>query len=158
MNVSSVLNALALLKSIRNKDEPLNWLDSAIAALEAACETASNEQQSKLHFLSEQASLLKKKQNNLRYSLMVSAYSLLSVSTSAYQHLGYMQVLTLPSVNCLGKITRTIDPDVTVINIDYLTKRHSKLMQYQTYVSLSFDEIYIANRLEYKLSCIRPLF
>ena len=82
LNVSSVLNALALLKSIRNKDEPLNWLDSAIASLEAACKTASNKQQSKLHFLSEQASLLKK-QNNFRCSpsLMVSAYSLLSVST-----------------------------------------------------------------------------
>ena len=64
-------------------------------------------------------------------------------------HLRNLQVLTLPSVNCLGKITRTFYPDVTVINSVYLTKRHSKLMQYQTYVSLSFDEIYIANRLEY---------
>ena len=143
--VASVLNALAMLKSLE-KNKNFDFFTCAEHCLSNAAMDCSSEIQGKVEFLSEQVSLIRKGNNRRRYSpsLLISCYTLLSVSTAAYHSLRDQNFLSLPSARTLSKITRSISPVTTDVDANYFSKRFSKLPIFQKYVCLIF-----AKRVEY---------
>jgi len=150
-NISSVLNCLAQLKAMVDNKTNVNYVDIAISALSNQIDLQNENTDEKLLFILEQLQLYKLPENNLRYSssLTITCFSLYCASTSAYQHLRNSNILTLPSPYTLRKLTRSVNPDMTKIDTSYLSKRVSSLSFFQTHVTLIFDEIYVARRVEY---------
>jgi len=119
---------------------PSNSVDCAIKHFDCALHTANEDQSGKILFIREQLQLLQQKPERLRCSpsLLVSCFTLASSSTSTYQCLLHQNVLTLPSIKTLGKITRAVNPNIDAIVGEYLSKRYAKLSHYETQVAHIF--------------------
>ena len=153
--LSSVLNALAYLKVLKDSQNEIDWLSVAIEALNEhqSCNHDPSVQP-KIAFCIEQLLLSKSPPNRLRYSpsLLISCYSINSASRAAYEDIRQQNFVTFPSQKTLNKITHNVDSDMTTINDSYLKLRHRKLSEPETIVAVLFDEIYVAARSEYHRS------
>jgi len=93
--------------------------------------------------------------------LTVFAYLLHATSATAYRVLLEQNVLCLPSVSTLAKVTRKVSSSngssSGLDNTGYLQLRVSKLNEFQRHVLLIVDEIYIAKRVEYSAGKIHGL-
>jgi len=95
--LSSVLNALAAIKSLRDDDASLSWVKAASEIIKMAAEkTDSVATNSKLNFLNEQVCFLSQSDKQKRFSpsLMTFCFSLFSSSRSAYEILRDQHVLS----------------------------------------------------------------
>jgi len=112
-----------------------------------------------LSFIIEQLQLMQKKKHARQYSpqLTIFAYLLHATSSAAYSALLDENVLCLPSVNTLKKVTRRISSTCTNDNSSYLKLRISKLNEYERTVLLIVDEVYVAKRVEYSGGSIHGL-
>jgi len=99
----------------------------------------------------EQLGLLTKRKFGRQYSpqLTILSYIIQSASSAAYTTLRDEDVLCLPSVSTLRKITRRVNEDQGLDSSAYLTLRVSKLNEHERNVVLMIDEIYITKRVEY---------
>ena len=70
-------------------------------------------------------------------------------STAAYNVLLQENILSLPSVATLKRLTRHVDAATNVESAVYLQLRVSKLQEHQRTVLLIIDEIYVSKRIEY---------
>ena len=105
----------------------------------------------KMSFILEQLQLSSKSKYKRHYSpqLTVFSYIVHATSSAAYEVLLQQNVLCLPSVNTLSKVTRQVNSSSGLDNTAYLNLRISKLNAFQRNVVLIIDEIYIAKRVEY---------
>ena len=141
--------SLANLKCSLNNDSITDWIEVAVSALQFFSDSADAQWQSKISFIKEQISLLKFRKPHYSSSLMITAFIINSYSSSAYQALRDQSILSLPNSRTLLKVTNKVNSDVASLDTDYLKKRFAKLSQFESHVSITFDEIYIAKRLEY---------
>jgi hypothetical protein len=77
------------------------------------------------------------------------SFRISAASSAAYKVLLEENVLCLPSLTTLQKVTRRLDSSTGLDNSSYLNLRVSKLNEFDRNVVLIVDEIYIAKRLEY---------
>jgi len=80
---------------------------------------------------------------------MIFAYLIIASSTAAYKVLLQEDVVSLPSVATLKKITHRVDAATNIENAAYLQLRVSKLQEHERTVLLITDEIYVSKRTEY---------
>ena len=112
-----------------------------------------------LSFVIEQLQLMQKKRHAKQYSpqLTIFAYLLHTTSSAAYSTLLDENVLCLPSVNTLQKVTRRVSSTCTNDNSSYLKLRISKLNEFERTVLLIIDEVYVAKQVEYSGGSIHGL-
>ena len=132
----------------------INCLNTALTNLDDA-----NEKARKISFIVEQLELAKKKKFGRQYSpqLTIFSYMVQAASTASYNVILDENVLSLPSVNTLRKVSRRLNSSDGLDNRSYLKLRVSKLNQYQRNVLLMIDEIYIAKRVEYSRGEVQGL-
>ena len=155
--MSQLVNLMARVKSWC--DEPQTYssellVEQAIQCLAIYIDSHDDDQLEycrKLRFIVEQLKLITKTKFGRQYSpqLTILAYMTHAASSSAYTVLRDENVLCLPSVSTLRKITRRLDADDGLDSSAYLTLRVSKLTEYERNVILMIDEIYVAKRAEY---------
>ena len=147
---SQLQNLMAFVKceSLTETD----WLLKAVECFNNYLKESSNESSGKkVEFLLDQLKLLRKPKNTRRYSssLLLMSYCLHADSAVAYNNLRNLHVLTLPCNTVLNAITKRMDPNCGLQDLEYLRIKISKLSQYQRFVTLMIDEIYISKRVEY---------
>jgi len=76
---------------------------------------------------------------------------------SAYNVLLEADVLCLPSVSTLKKVTKRLDSQTDLDNTAYLKLRTTRLSEQQRVVVLIIDEIYVAKRVEYSAGDVQGL-
>ena len=96
----------------------------------------------------EQISLAKKKPQARSYSKspQLLALNLKTTSTKAYETLPSESGLTLPSVRTLHRLGKQL---YSGDNVEYFNRRIELLSDKERNVILLFDEIYVAQRVEY---------
>ena len=101
-------------------------------------------------FFIEQLKLLQKSRSSRRYSpeLLVFASMLFSASSGCYERLLQLDVLSLPSIKTLRRISKKVGGKTGLTNDEYLSMRFSKLSGFDVNVLLLIDEIYLAKRVE----------
>jgi len=125
---------------------------SVISMLEKyiSSEYSCENRRKKLAFICEQLSHLLTQSNRTQYSssALVSALIWHSHSSSCYRAILNEGVLTLPSERTLRRLSSrfNISSDTTV---SYLKRRRSCLNQFQSTVSLIFDEVYVHQTIDY---------
>lgn len=144
---SDLLNLMSFLNSEPKADrlpEVIHMLEKYIES-----ESSSESRRKKLAFICEQLSHLTQSKS-LQYSpsALVSALVWHSHSSSCYRAILNEGVLTLPSERTLRRLSGrfNINSDTT---ISYLQKRRSCLNQFQSTVSLIFDEVYVHQTIDY---------
>jgi hypothetical protein len=159
--MSQLINLMARVKAWAEAEEPQSYdidllLNSAVNCLKSAKETLdekddTNEKCRVISFIIEQLRMLSATKYGRHYSpeLTVLAYLIHSTSAAAYDVLREQNVLYLPSVSTLKKVTRRLNPNDGLDNSAYLALRASKLNEQERAVTLIIDEIYIAKRVEY---------
>ena len=148
-------NLLAFLGSYQDTSHvsPLPYIASSIESY-AEAGHLTNSQRQKLEFLSEQLLLVEyadTRAHGRKYSksTLVIALILQSYSTAAYEALRKHNILTLPSLSTLRRITRGFCVENSSEMVEYLKLRRSSLSELQSVVTLIFDEIYIYETAEY---------
>ena len=103
-----------------------------------------------LNFILEQLKLLfiTKKQRRYSVEMLVMSYIMHATSSKAYERLCQEQIIILPSVKTLRKITMNLDQRTGLDDSDYLNIRFSKLNFFDRNVLLMIDEIYLSKRVE----------
>ena len=153
---SQILNIMAILKSLNETNDhnlPHSDILSAIVCIDKA--KSAYEKNSveyiKCTFLIEQLELLIQNKHHRAYSpdLTIFAYLIHAESHAAYMSLLNQNVLSLPSITTLKKITRKVNTERGLSNISYLRLRQSKLEEMQRHCLLMIDEIYIRKQPEY---------
>lgn len=140
------------LMSFLNYKPEVDPVPSAIQLLEKyiASESPSEDMRKKLAFICEQLSHLLKESKRPQYSpsALVSALIWHSHSSSCYRAILNEGALTLPSERTLRRLSNrfNISSDTTV---SYLKKRLSCLNEFQSTVSLIFDEVYVHQTIDY---------
>ena len=112
------------------------------------CDSAAEYRQ--VQFYIEQLKLVSKGKTSRHYSpeLLLFAYVLFSVSCGCYERLLEQEVLVLPSVKTLRRISKKVGGNNGLNNEEYLAMRLSKLSGFDLNVILMIDEIYLAKRTE----------
>src|SRR6218665_3515426 len=159
---SQLLNLMALVKSWCDEKKKtsrkaiLSLIEQYIVDYAETFEECDNERR-QLDFLLEQ--LIPKSKYARHYSppLVIFAYMIYACSPSAYLVLRDQNLLCLPSVSTLKKITRRLDTNTGINTAGYLKLRVSKMNQLQKTVVLIIDEIYIAKRVEYSAGGVHGL-
>ena len=146
---SQFLNILALVKSWIADESEVDFLSISIEALHVEKHCVQNEN-AKITFLLEQLKLVNKKKFSKTYSpeLSIFAFLLYSTSATAYRILLDQDLLSLPSICTLNKITRKVDSRSSLNDNSYLKLRCSQLDQIHRNVIMLIDEIYITKRVE----------
>lgn len=124
----------------------------AVTNLQTAIEKSIDEEMPrKLSFILQQLEMISSHKYRRHYSpeLSVFSYLIQSTSAAAYDAILEQNVLCLPSVRTLKKISRRLSGNDGLDNSEYLRLRTSKLNELQTTVVLIIDEIYVAKRIEY---------
>jgi len=155
--LSQLINLMARMKSWHTdpSSKPLSLdVRTAVSILQSAKENMpepDSEQFRKVDLIIEQLRLLLQKKHGGQYSpeLTLFAYMIMACSSAAYNVLLQENILSLPSVSTLKKITRKVDSATNVDNAAYLQLRVSKLQEYERTVILIIDEIYVSKRTEY---------
>lgn len=155
MSFTDLLNLLAFLGGSHGTSQtsPLPDIVSLIESYTQASHLTCSQRQ-KLEFLSEQLLLVEYSNTRIhgrKYSktTLVIALILQSYSTSAYEALKKHNILTLPSLSTLRRITRGFCVENATEMVDYLKMRRSSLSELESCVTLIFDEIYIYETAEY---------
>lgn len=152
--ISELLNLAAITKNISSGDTYLDrsaYIELAIANLTSFLQNCEQDSQYRqIKFIIEQLELIFKNKYCRSYSahLVVFAYLLYSHSTSAYEHLLVENIISLPSIRTLQKVTRRVDASQGLDNSEYLKLRLSKLNEFERNVILIIDEIYVSKRVE----------
>ena len=115
-----------------------------------ASESTSDMRRKKLAFICEQLSCMLSSSNKTLYSssALVSALGWHSHSSSCYRAIMNEGTLTLPSERTLYRLSNRFKIGTDTI-ISYLKKRWSCLNQFQSTVSLIFDEVYVHQAIDY---------
>ena len=77
------------------------------------------------------------------------AYQIFAASCTAYEFLYQQQVLCLPSICTLRKLTRKFNTDSGLNIENYLRLRIAKLDAFDCNVLLMIDEVYLFKQIEY---------
>ena len=155
--LSQLINLMARLKSwkVDQGSKSLSfYVQTAISVLDSALEVIADrdtDEFRKVDFVNEQLHLLLQKKHGRQYSpqLMIFAYLIVASSSAAYNVLLQANVVSLPSVATLKKITRRVDGATNVDNAAYLHLRVTQLQEHERTVLLIIDEIYVSKRIEY---------
>jgi hypothetical protein len=153
--MSQLVNLIARVKVYAEESELTSlefWLQVAVTSLQTAREKTDDEGISrKLSFALEQLELISCNKYGRHYSpdLSVFSYLIQATSAAAYATLQEQDVLCLPSVRTLKKISRRLNVNDGLDNSAYLRLRVSKLNELERAVILITDEIYVARRIEY---------
>ena len=155
--LSQLINLMARVKAwqVDSSSKPLSlYVQMAVSVLKGALDNISDrnsEEFRKVNVVVQQLRLLLQKKHGRQYSpqLMIFAYMILALSSDAYNVLLQENVLSLPSVATLKKITRKVDASTNVDDASYLQLRVSKLQEHERAVILIIDEIYVSKRIEY---------
>ena len=78
-------------------------------------------------------------------------------SSVAYATLRDENILCLPSISTLKKVTRRLNVNNGLNNASYLKLRIDKINEFQRNVVLMIDEVYVAKRVEYTGGVIQGL-
>ena len=140
----------SLIIDMQTRTLKLN-IDMAVGSLQDGLENIEDQQSDgyrKIIFIIEQLKLLSKHKQGRHYSpeLTIMSYRIRAVSTAAYKALLDDNVLCLPSLTTLSKVSRRLNSSSGLDNSAYLKLRVSKLTALQRNVVLIIDEIYIAQR------------
>ncbi|KAG1674549.1 Histone H2B.3 [Nymphon striatum] len=157
LQYSEILNLMAFCKSafIPPVDDPGNFdeketiMNAVVDLQKCAIATTDDFKQKSLTFIAEQLELLLCKTKSARRyspSCIIFSYLLYSVSANAYRNLLNHQILCLPSISTLQKVTNKTRRFSTN---EYLTIRSKELNSQQQNVILMVDEIYTSKRMEY---------
>jgi hypothetical protein len=124
----------------------LQCLEELLATLEV-----DSDEHRRFTFIQEQLKLARKNKHSRHYSpqLIIFSYLLHAASPAAYNTLLDNEVLCLPTVKTLNKITKHLNSNSGLDNLSYLKLRVSKLNEFERTVVLIIDEIYVAKRVEY---------
>jgi len=152
--LSQLINLMARMKSWHTEpsSRPLSLdVQTAVSILQSAKDNmpeSDSEQFRKVDLIIEQLRILLQKKHGRQYSpeLTLFAYMIMASSAAAYNVLLQENILSLPSVSTLKKITRKVDSATNVDNAAYLQLRASKLQEYERTVILIIDEIYVSKR------------
>ena len=103
-------------------------------------------QKKPLNFILEQLKLLfiTKKQRRYSVEMLIMSYIMHATSSTAYERLCQEQIIILPSVKTLRKITMNLDQRTGLDDSDYLNIRFSKLNFFDRNVLLMIDKIYLS--------------
>ena len=150
---SEVENLIAFAK---NLDQNITTLMETIKAkllnlIEKYIDLCQDDYKKKpLNFILEQLKLLfiTKKQRRYSVEILVMSYIMHATSSKAYERLCQEQIIILPSVITLRKITMNLDQRTGLDDSDYLNIRFSKLNFFDRNVLLMIDEIYLSKRVE----------
>ena len=150
---SEVENLIAFAK---NLDQNITTLMETIKAkllylIEKYIDLCQDDYKKKpLNFILEQLKLLfiTKKQRRYSVEMLVMSYIMHATSSKAYERLCQEQIIILPSVKTLRKITMNLDQRTGLDDSDYLNIRFSKLNFFDRNVLLMIDEIYLSKRVE----------
>ena len=150
---SEVENLIAFAK---NLDQNITTLMETIKAkllnlIEKYIDLCQDDYKKKpLNFILEQLKLLfiTKKQRCYSVEMLVMSYIMHATSSKAYERLCQEQIIILPSVKMLRKITMNLDQRTGLDDSDYLNIRFSKLNFFDRNVLLMIDEIYLSKRVE----------
>ncbi len=155
-NVTQVLNAIAVMKNaIDDKNLDSKSLLSLIKLFKDYISESEMDEaiEKKLLFLLEQMHLAIFPSNK-RYSpaLLAMASMWLSSSSSLYKQIIDEDILSLPSVRHLKRISKALSVEcgLTSSAKAYLTSRGKNLSTFEKAVVLIFDEIYTAQRVEFQ--------
>ena len=165
---SQLVNLMARVKAWCEDDQirPARLLlKAAINSLEDHVDMLDDgsDDHRKFSFILEQLKLTTKSKYRRHYSpqLTVFAYLLHASSAAAHKVLLEQNVICLPSVSTLAKVTRQVSSSNGssngLDNTGYLKLRVSKLSELQRNVLLIIDEIYVAKRVEYSAGEIHGL-
>ena len=152
---SQVLNLMARVKFLSDCTDEAVIFDYAGEIMNLMerwqSDTESMKLNASLAFLIEQIALLSKSKFARSYSpeLMVMAYQIFAASYSAYNFLYQQQLLCLPSICTLRKLTRKLSTDNGLQIENYLRLRVGKLDAFDCNVLLMIDEVYLFKRIEY---------
>ena len=150
---SEVENLIAFAK---NLDQNITTLMETIKAkllnlIEKYIDLCQDDYKKKpLNFILEQLKLLfiTKKQRRYSVEMLVMSYIMHATSSKTYERLCQEQIIILPSVKTLTKITMNLDQRTGLDDSDYLNIRFSKLNFFDRNVLLMIDEIYLSKRVE----------
>lgn len=152
---SQIVNLMALLKSLISTDEcdVESFIDSALKSLQGYIDGSDpdTDKHRSVAFFLEQLQLLDLPKNRRRYSpaLLLFAFSIYSSGPASYRALLSQNVLTLPSVGLLNKLTRSVRSDPGICDEQYLVKRFSRLSELQHHIMIIIDEVYVTTRPEF---------
>jgi len=157
--LSQMINLMARVKAWCDEPKsrtPELLLEMATECLKAVAkctddtEPERSQESRKVSFILEQLQLLQCQKFGRQYSpqLTILCYLINATSSSAYAVLRDENVLCLPSVTTLRKITRRLHVNEGLDSSAYLKLRVSKLNEFERNVVLIIDEIYVAKRVE----------
>jgi hypothetical protein len=151
---SQLLNAVAFLNNLA--DTPVASTDAieyAAAVLQSVLPETDGEVQKKLAFLLEQLDLCLKTPKQRRYSsfLLATAMMWQMTSPALYNQLRGEDVLSLPSVRHLKRLSSalTVDGTLSESTCNYLKIRLSTLEPRERVCAIILDEVYSAKRVEF---------
>ena len=153
--MSQLINVMARVKAYADEPDMTSLdvsLQTAVMSLQTAKDKAEDDELSlKLSFITEQLELIASNKYGRHYSPKLSVFSYLihATSAAAYYTLLEQNVMCLPSVRTLKKISRRLSENDGLDNSAYLRLRASKLNEMERTVVLIIDEIYVAKRIEY---------
>ena len=163
--LSEVVNLMDRVKSW-NYNVPLRPVKLSIQmavnclenGLESLDENESDEYR-KISFFIEQIKLVSKHKFGRHYSpqLTIMSFRISAASSAAYEALLNENVVCLPSLTTLQKVTRRLDSSTGLDNSSYLNLRVSKLNKFDRNIVLIVDDIYIAKRVEYSAGEVQGL-
>src|SRR6218665_4071868 len=155
--MSQIINLMARVKTFCS-EIPTRSLEllvhMAVECLKAALANIDDSQSPKhrkLSFIVEQLQLIVKHKLSRKYSpqLIVMCFIVYAASKAAYTVLRDENILEIPSISTLRKVTRRVNISEGLDNSSYLKLRVSKLNAFERVVILMIDEIYISKRVEY---------
>jgi THAP domain/Transposase protein len=155
-HMSQLLNLMARIKNWSEDPHTRSLelqLQMTVQCLNKCLSDLDDEQEEyrKIKFAIEQLELIAKPKYGRQYSpqLTIFSYMVYASNSSAYETLRNEKILCLPSVSTLRKVTRRLNVNEGLNNINYLKLRVAKLNEFQRNVVLMIDEIYVAKRVEY---------
>ena len=155
-HLSQLINLMARIKAWTEESQSIpsdTNITIAVDLLQQALDELddSSDEHRRLGFIVEQLQLMRKAKYARSYSpqLLIMSYRLHAASSAGYTVLLDENVVCLPSLSTLKKVTRRLSCTTGLNNHAYLKLRISKLNQFDTNVLLMIDEIYIAKRVEY---------
>jgi len=151
--LSQVLNLMALAKIKQESDKNIAeiFLYNITKLLNDFFLTTENDQVLPfIKFVKEQLQLVFTNKHQRRYSseLLIMAYVIFSSSPKTYERILEENVIMLPSIKTLKKITMNLDKRTGLDDKKYLQMRYSKLNAFDRNVIIMIDEIYLSKRIE----------
>jgi hypothetical protein len=151
---SEVLNTLVFLNNLTEASIPsMDKIKFACTLLESLLMDLDEDQEKKLSFILEQLEMLQKSPKQRRYPsfLIASAMMWQMTSPALYNQLLGEGFLTLPSVRHLKRLSSalTVDGTLSQSTLQYLKQRIASLSERERIVTIIFDEVYSAKRVEF---------